>query len=217
MAFTSPKMALRIWNLLGDLYDHEQLADNLMRLDQHDHTDGRGVQIPTEGIADGAITNAKLSSVLTATPLDASVTAAKLAPALASSIGRAAFSAYRNSTLSIPGSGGDVAFDTEEFDTAGVFDPTTGRVVLPAGQTWRLSWRVGVPSFIGAITSTVYKSSTPWRSGIDVTDSSAVGGSSLVVGDGTSYFKVWLTHGSGSSQNITTGSRLSYFQGERVL
>lgn len=64
MATTSAKMGLRIWNLLTDLYDHAQLADNWAKLDYHDHSPGKGVQIPTEGIADAAITGPKLASTL---------------------------------------------------------------------------------------------------------------------------------------------------------
>jgi hypothetical protein len=64
MAFTSPKMGLRIWNLLTDLYDHAQLADNWAKVDYHDHSPGKGVQVPTEGLADGAVTGAKLASSL---------------------------------------------------------------------------------------------------------------------------------------------------------
>jgi hypothetical protein len=52
---TSAKMGLRIWNLLLDPYDHEQLADNWAKVDAHDHSPGRGVLIPTEGIANEAI------------------------------------------------------------------------------------------------------------------------------------------------------------------
>jgi hypothetical protein len=64
MAFTSPKMGLRIWNLLTDLYDHAQLADNWAKVDYHDHSPGKGVQIPTEGLADGAVTGPKLATAL---------------------------------------------------------------------------------------------------------------------------------------------------------
>lgn len=52
---TSAKMGLRIWNLLEDPYDHEQLADNWAKVDAHDHSPGRGVLIPTEGIAPEAV------------------------------------------------------------------------------------------------------------------------------------------------------------------
>lgn len=64
MAFTSAKMGLRIWNLLTDLYDHVQLADNWAKVDYHDHSPGKGVQIPTEGLADGAVTGPKLSTAI---------------------------------------------------------------------------------------------------------------------------------------------------------
>jgi hypothetical protein len=52
---TSAKMGLRVWNLLLDPYDHEQLADNWAKVDAHDHSPGRGVLIPTEAIAFEAI------------------------------------------------------------------------------------------------------------------------------------------------------------------
>jgi hypothetical protein len=57
-------MGLSIWNLLTDPYDHAQLADNFSKIDLHDHTPGRGIQIPTEGITDGAVTAAKLAANL---------------------------------------------------------------------------------------------------------------------------------------------------------
>ena|ERR1700677_2960810 len=59
---TSAKMGLRIWNLLLDPYDHEQLADNWAKVDAHDHSPGRGVLIPTEGIAFEAISYPLLAS-----------------------------------------------------------------------------------------------------------------------------------------------------------
>jgi hypothetical protein len=61
---TSSKMGLRIWNLLLDNYDHEQLADNWAKIDAHDHTPGRGVLIPSEGIADEAIVPRLLSPTI---------------------------------------------------------------------------------------------------------------------------------------------------------
>lgn len=64
MALTSPKMGLRIWDALSDPYDHNQLADNWSKVDFHDHTPGRGVQIPTEGIADGAVTSVKMAAAI---------------------------------------------------------------------------------------------------------------------------------------------------------
>lgn len=60
MALTTPKMGLRTWNLPGDPYDHNQLTDNFAKVDYHDHTLGRGVQLTTASIANGAITKALL-------------------------------------------------------------------------------------------------------------------------------------------------------------
>lgn len=64
MASTTPKVSLRLWDQLNDPYSHDQLSDNWSKMDFHDHTPGRGVQIPTEGIADGAITPAKVAASL---------------------------------------------------------------------------------------------------------------------------------------------------------
>lgn len=60
-------MGLKIWNLTTDSYNHDELAENLGKLDEHDHSGGKGVQIPTGGIADGSITYAKLGSALKTT------------------------------------------------------------------------------------------------------------------------------------------------------
>lgn len=61
MALTSPNMGLRIWTATADRYDHDQAAANFAKIDYHDHTPGRGIQIPTEGIYDGAVNYAKIS------------------------------------------------------------------------------------------------------------------------------------------------------------
>ena len=62
MATTAPNMGLKVWNLLNDPYDHSQLADNWAKVDQHNHTEGKGVQIPTAGIENGAISGSKIGA-----------------------------------------------------------------------------------------------------------------------------------------------------------
>jgi hypothetical protein len=79
MAYISDKMGLRVWDQLNDPYDHDQLADNWNKISYHDHTPGRGVQIPTEGLADGAVTAAKLAAGTTLPLADNSVTQPKIA------------------------------------------------------------------------------------------------------------------------------------------
>lgn len=75
MAFLSPRMSLKVWNSAQDPYSHEQLADNFLRLDQHDHAQGRGTQIGGDGIKDGSIEArhifpGTLSPALVSTELD---------------------------------------------------------------------------------------------------------------------------------------------------
>lgn len=81
MAFQTPNMSLWAWDLSGDAYDHTQLANNWSAVDSHNHTAGKGVQIPTAGIADGAITTAKLAdnSVTSAKIVDGTITGADIA------------------------------------------------------------------------------------------------------------------------------------------
>lgn len=62
MATTTTILAgLVKWDQLTDPYDNAQLANNFTLIDQHDHTSGKGTQIPTGGIADSAITSVKIA------------------------------------------------------------------------------------------------------------------------------------------------------------
>jgi hypothetical protein len=48
MAQLTPNMNLTVWNLLTDPYNYEQLADNFIKIDQHDHS-GSGKGSPING------------------------------------------------------------------------------------------------------------------------------------------------------------------------
>lgn len=74
----SPNLGLKIWNSSTDPFNSSQLADNLRKIDEHDHANGRGKQIPTGGLADGSVTNAKLDPNLTLAPADDSVSTIKV-------------------------------------------------------------------------------------------------------------------------------------------
>lgn len=78
---TTTNMSLVAWDQTTDDYSHAALANNFIKIDQHDHTTTKGLQIPTGGLADLAVTSAKLASAgVTTTKLaDQSVTNAKLA------------------------------------------------------------------------------------------------------------------------------------------
>jgi hypothetical protein len=62
MAQTTPNLQLTVWNNLTDPYNSEQLANNFIKLDQHDHSPGKGAPIDGSSIKDASITNAKLAA-----------------------------------------------------------------------------------------------------------------------------------------------------------
>jgi hypothetical protein len=62
MAFTTTALGLTVWNSPSDKYNYQQLADNWLRVEEHDHTPGKGNPIQTDSIADGAITSSKIAS-----------------------------------------------------------------------------------------------------------------------------------------------------------
>lgn len=88
---TTPNLSLIAWNLSSDPYNSEELAENWFKVDQHDHTPGKGARIDTAAIEDQAVTSAKLhpsalpdlsipdGSITTAKIVDGNVTLAKLA------------------------------------------------------------------------------------------------------------------------------------------
>lgn len=75
---TGPTLALRIWNLSSDPYSSQELAGNFSKIEDHDHTPGRGKPIGTSAISDGSITRPKMAFD-TMNPIDSSVTTVKLA------------------------------------------------------------------------------------------------------------------------------------------
>jgi hypothetical protein len=78
MAITLPNLGLKVWNAPTDPYNSEQLAQNWYRMDEHDHSPGKGRQLPANALLDGAITTEKLS--------DGAVTLAKTAADFSASL-----------------------------------------------------------------------------------------------------------------------------------
>jgi microcystin-dependent protein len=91
MALTLTNMGLIEWDQPTDHFSYTDLASNWNKVDIHDHTVGKGVQIPTGGIANLAVTLQKIADlgvgttkianlgVTTAKIADANVTTAKIA------------------------------------------------------------------------------------------------------------------------------------------
>jgi hypothetical protein len=80
MAITTPSMGLKRWDQPNDIFSYVELSDNLALLDAHDHSAGKGVQIPTAGIVNNAIDATKLAdNAVTATKIPvASITGDRL-------------------------------------------------------------------------------------------------------------------------------------------
>lgn len=81
MSTTLTNMGLVSWTSGNDFFSSSDLSANWSKVDAHDHTTGKGVQIPTAGLANGAVTGAKLAAdaVDGSKILDGSVNSAELA------------------------------------------------------------------------------------------------------------------------------------------
>lgn len=137
MAITTPNLGLRLWNLPTDPYNSGQLADNFARLDEHDHTNGKGLPITTEALADGCITAAKLApgaisvpdtltvpdnAVTTAKILDGAVTTAKIADGNVTrgkiaQFPHAKITRVTNQSIATNSSGSKITFTASSWDT----------------------------------------------------------------------------------------------------
>lgn len=73
-------MGLKRWDQPNDIFSYIELSDNFALLDNHDHTSGKGVQVPTGGIANLAVTDTKIANdaVTTNKILNDAVTTAKI-------------------------------------------------------------------------------------------------------------------------------------------
>ena len=71
MSETTPNMGLVKWANSTDVFNHTELAGDWDKVDAHDHSSTKGVQIGSAGIANGAIGTAQLAAN--------AVTAAKIA------------------------------------------------------------------------------------------------------------------------------------------
>lgn len=102
----TPNMGLNVWNQTTDLYSSEEQAENFVRIDLHDHTEGKGRPITTGALEDGAVTAAKLDPVAVSSLgiADGSIAAIKLA-ANAVTTAKVANQAITNAKLESPISG----------------------------------------------------------------------------------------------------------------
>lgn len=122
MAATTPNMGLKVWNLLTDSYDHAQLAENFAKVDQHRHTEGQGSQIPTGGLENGAVSAAKIGSE--------QVSPEKLTSAVTESVGINTPSRTYRQVVSTEATYTNSTTSYTLVDTATVYVPTNGRLMI---------------------------------------------------------------------------------------
>ena len=150
MAIVTPNMGLDSWNSVSDLFSYTQLANNWTDIDNHDHTSGKGVQIPTAGIQNLAVDSTKLSSnaVTTAKITDLNITTVKIAD---SNVTYAKLAADVNKYLptapvsALPGSpvdGQEIYYQDAAMATAGIVWHLRYRL---AGGTYKWGLVGGAP------------------------------------------------------------------------
>lgn len=113
MSTTTPSMSLLIPDI-GDSDYPDSIDSSLTTIDTHTHASGSGVQIPTGGITDLAVTSAKLAAnaVTTAKITDANVTRAKLEAVGQQSAGITGTSFATSSTTAVDITGASISITT---------------------------------------------------------------------------------------------------------
>lgn len=153
MALTTPNMSLNVWDQLTDPYDHNQLATNWAKVDQHDHSSGKGAQIPTAGIQDGAVTAAKIApgALPNFTIADGSITKAKLAPGVLDITNFGTFPSARvtnnadQTFLAATNGWVNIGFNTVNFDPNGMHtSPSSPNLTAKASGLYLITSTIAI-------------------------------------------------------------------------
>lgn len=215
----SPSLGLRIWSSVTDPYDSAQLAENWARVDEHDHTPGKGNPITTPAIADGAITAAKIAPGTIPPPpsvaninssqiLDGAITGSKIA-AGAISLDKtqtvASASVTRTVAQTVTGAGYVTAqFNVEDFDTGNMANlgVSNTRITIQTTGLYYVSsflgWTVGGSYYQGFNAMRVVKNSAT----VVMTDTSALSYY------GSSYSGLGSTNSGSTILRLTSGDYL---------
>lgn len=60
MATTYTNMGLKSWNAAADVFSYTDLDANWSKVDVHDHSSGKGIQIPLAGLASASVDSSKI-------------------------------------------------------------------------------------------------------------------------------------------------------------
>src|SRR4051812_40036470 len=80
LMFITNNMGLITWDAGVDPYNHIELAQNFIKIDDHDHTPGKGHPLPEQGLKDRSVTEIKIALQAVGTPeiMDHAVNQSKL-------------------------------------------------------------------------------------------------------------------------------------------
>lgn len=106
MPVTTPNMSLIKWTEGNDPYDHSQLASNFQKVDEHDHTIGKGHRLTGAALEDESLETAQYKNLsVTNAKLAGGITAEKLAPGVLSMLGQFMWWWRPNGLTPLPASG----------------------------------------------------------------------------------------------------------------
>lgn len=131
MAITTANMGLVKWTELSDPYDHTQLSGNFQKIDEHDHTVGKGKRLSGAALESEAINTAQLKDKsVTNAKLAGGISADKLAPGTIDSLGDFKWWWRPNSSTPLPGNGWVVAAG-QTLSSSNHDFPGGGNITLP--------------------------------------------------------------------------------------
>lgn len=231
MARTTTNISLNVWDQVTDHFNHVELANNWDKVDAHDHTSGKGVQIPTAGLASNAVTTAKIADaqITTAKIADAQVTSQKFAKdGLGPGFGL--FYAYKTAPSSINHSFA-VPMNAARYDLSGFYNTGTSTFQPGLKGYWRLSWGVLLNAALAAdvsFQSILYKPGTGYLNSSPVvfqrgTTPLATAGSTIVLANGTTdSYQVVVYFGDSAAHSVYgdtgggTSGNSTWFCGEFI-
>jgi hypothetical protein len=217
MANTLPNMGLKQWNLAPDTFSYTELAQNFQLLDDHDHTTGKGLQIPTGGIANLAVTTGKVA--------DGAITTAKLAKE-GLGYGAGAFYVYRTGG----GTWGDLSFfnfDTKDYDLNNWYNTTTSRYTPQIKGIYHLHAQVTLTTTLATPGTSwaainVYKNGSDYRAGPQIPQvGSAMSVSAWIdtyldANGTTDYFQIVFFTNNGSAVSVNLLPQKTFMAGYLV-
>jgi hypothetical protein len=236
VAITIPNLGLVVWNAPTDPYVSAQLAENWYRVDEHDHSPGRGRALTGLSFEEGGVSTAYLVDGAVTTPklADGAATSSKLATGSvtvnkaavgANGFAAGCFSAYRTNPVSSVLGGTAIGMDTKEFDLSGWYDTSQYRFLPLLSGYYRLTVLISLATVLHDTRWSTYiaKNGADFKQ-LDTQYAPAadnqqmkLGGSVIVYADGaTDYFTIGLGSTDATPRALTTGAQYTYFQGELI-